>query len=73
MDKNTQPEKTIKEKKDDKLKLIGPKHAILYWVMAIVSVVILILLLNYNKNNKEERKDNSSATASIIVESLDYI
>ena len=35
-----------KEKKPAKLKTIGVKHAIIYWVLAILSVALVVFLFN---------------------------
>jgi predicted negative regulator of RcsB-dependent stress response len=69
MDENNKKEK----KKVEKLKKITVKDIILYWVMAIISVILVILLMNYNKRNWEKDQANSSSTSACITSVfLDY-
>ena len=61
------------DKKPEKLKIIGPKQAVIYWIVAVLCVLTVIFLYKYNMNNYEKDASSSSSSASVINEFADHI
>lgn len=72
MAENNTPENK-NDKKPEKLKIIGPKQAVIYWIVAVLCILTVIFLYRYNKNNYKEEQSKSSSSASVIFELSDRI
>lgn len=72
MSEKTTPDNN-NEKKPEKLKIIGPKQAVIYWIVAVLCILTVIFLYKYNQNNYEKKQKESSSSASVIYEFSDRI
>lgn len=61
------------ENKPEKLKIIGPKQAVIYWIVAVICVITVIFLYKYNQNNYEKSRENTSSSASVTYEFSNHI